>query len=89
MAEHGEPPVVNGLTGDQRFFLAYAQTWASHMSDNLLRQIVLTDEHAPPALRVNGIVRNMDSWYRAFDVEPGHALYLPPAERVRIWEEAS
>jgi putative endopeptidase len=87
VAQHGEPPVVNGLTGDQRFFMAFGQTWASHMSDNLMRQIVLTDEHSPPAYRVNGIVRNMDAWYRAFDVQPGQALYLPPEQRVRIWEE--
>jgi len=87
VAQHGEPPVVNGLTGDQRFFLAFAQTWASHTSDNLMRQVVLTDEHAPPQYRVNGIVRNMDAWYRAFNVQPGNALYLPPEQRVRIWEE--
>jgi endothelin-converting enzyme/putative endopeptidase len=86
--KHGEPPLVGGLTGDQRFFLSYAQTWASHMSDNLLRQIVLTDEHSPPEYRVNGIVRNMDGWYRAFDIKPGHKLYLPPEQRVRIWETA-
>jgi putative endopeptidase len=85
VAQHGEPPVVNGLTGDQRFFLAYAQTWCGHYSDNLMRSILLTDEHAPPALRVNGVVRNMDAWYRAFDVRPGDALYLPPEQRVRIW----
>jgi putative endopeptidase len=88
VAKHGEPPVINGLTGDQRFFLAFAQTWASHMSDNLLRQVVLTDEHSPPAYRVNGIVRNMDAWYKAFDIQPGHKLYLAPDQRVRIWEEA-
>jgi len=86
VAKHGEPPVVNGLTGDQRFFIAFAQTWASHMSDTLLRQVVLTDEHSPPVYRVNGIVRNMDAWYKAFDVQPGEKLYLPPEQRVRIWE---
>ena len=85
VAQHGEPPVVNGLTGDQRFFLAYAQTWASHTSDNLLRTIVLTDEHSPPAYRVNGIVRNLDAWYRAFNIRPGDQLYLPPEQRVHIW----
>jgi endothelin-converting enzyme/putative endopeptidase len=85
VARHGEPPLVGGLTGDQRFFLAYAQTWTSHISDNLMRSIILTDEHSPPPLRVNGIVRNMDSWYRAFDIKPGHRLYLPPEQRVRIW----
>jgi len=86
VAKHGEPAVVGGLTGDQRFFIAYAQTWAAHMSDNLLRQIVLTDEHSPPVYRVNGIVRNMDAWYQAFDIKPGHQLYLAPEQRVRIWE---
>jgi hypothetical protein len=86
VAKHGEPPVVGGLTGDQRFFISFAQTWASHMSDTLLRQVVLTDEHSPPEYRVNGIVRNMDAWYRAFDIKPGHKLYLPPEQRVRIWE---
>jgi endothelin-converting enzyme/putative endopeptidase len=85
VAQHGEPPVVDGMTGDQRFFISYAQTWASHMSDNLLRTVVLTDEHSPPSYRVNGIVRNMDAWYRAFDVRPGDKLYLPPEQRVRIW----
>ena len=85
VAQHGEPAVVNGLTGDQRFFLSYAQTWASYIGNTLMQSIVLTDEHAPPAYRVNGIVRNMDAWYRAFDVKPGDALYLPPEQRVRIW----
>jgi putative endopeptidase len=88
VAQHGEPPLVDGLTGDQRFFIAFAQTWASHMSDNLMRQIVLTDEHSPPAYRVNGIVRNMDAWYRAFNVGPNHRMYLPPDQRVRIWDDA-
>jgi endothelin-converting enzyme/putative endopeptidase len=88
VAQHGEPPVVGGLTGDQRFFIAFAQTWASHMSDTLMRQIVLTDEHSPPAYRVNGIVRNMDAWYHAFDVQPSHSMYLAPDRRVRIWENA-
>jgi len=86
VAKHGEPPVLNGLTADQRFFIAFAQTWASHMSDTLLRQVVLTDEHSPPVYRVNGIVRNMDAWYKAFDVKSGEKLYLPPEQRVRIWE---
>ena len=85
VAQHGEPPVRDGLTGDQRFFLAYAQTWTSHSSDNLMRSIVLTDEHSPPLYRVNGIVRNMEAWYKAFDIKPGNRMYLPPEQRVRIW----
>lgn len=85
VAQHGDLPLVGGLTGDQRFFLSYAQTWASHIGGTLMQSIVLTDEHSPPAFRVNGIVRNMDAWYRAFDVRPGDRLYLPPAQRVHIW----
>jgi endothelin-converting enzyme/putative endopeptidase len=82
---HGEPPVVDGLTGDQRFFLAYAQTWRTHEREDSLRQALLTDPHSPPAFRVNGVVRNMDAWYRAFNVRPGDRLYLPPEQRVHIW----
>jgi endothelin-converting enzyme/putative endopeptidase len=85
VARHGEPPVVDGLSGDQRFFLAYAQAWRSHTREDSLRQQLLTDPHSPPAFRVNGVVRNMDAWYRAFDIRPGDRLYLPPAQRVHIW----
>jgi putative endopeptidase len=85
VAQHGEPPVVDGLTGDQRFFLAFAQVWRSHLRDGTLRERVLTDPHSPPEYRVNGVVRNMDAWYRAFNVQPGDRLYLPPEQRVKIW----
>jgi putative endopeptidase len=85
VAQHGEPPVIGGLTGDQRFFLAFGQTWAGHTTDALMRTIVLTDEHSPPAWRVNGVVRNMDAWYQAFDIKPGDRMYLPPEQRVHIW----
>jgi endothelin-converting enzyme/putative endopeptidase len=84
-AKHGEPKVVEGLTGDQRFFLAYAQIWRSKLREGALRERLLTDPHSPPEQRVNGIVRNVDAWYRAFDIKPGDKLYLPPEERVRIW----
>lgn len=80
-----EPPVIDGLTGDQRFFLSWAQGWRSLYRDQLLRNLVISDEHSPPKFRVNGVVRNMDAWYAAFDVKPGDALYLPPEQRVRIW----
>lgn len=50
-----------------------------------MRNLLLSDTHAPPQLRVNGVVRNHDAWYEAFDVQPGEALYLPPSERVLIW----
>ena len=85
VAQHGEPPVIDGLTGDQRFFLAFAQVWRSQLREGTLRERVLTDPHSPPEYRVNGVVRNMDAWYRAFNVQPGDALYLPPEQRVRIW----
>jgi predicted metalloendopeptidase len=82
--EGREAPVIDGLTGDQRFFLAYAQTWASKMRDEALRQRIATDGHAPGMYRAL-TVRNLDAWYEAFDVQPGDALYLPPEQRVRVW----
>jgi endothelin-converting enzyme/putative endopeptidase len=85
VAQHGEPAVIDGLTGDQRFFLAYAQAWRSQVREGALRERVLTDPHSPPEWRVNGIVRNVDAWYRAFNIQPGDRLYLPPEQRVHIW----
>ena len=85
VAQHGEPRVIDGLTGDQRFFLSYAQAWRSQIREGALRERTLTDPHSPPEWRVNGIVRNVDAWYRAFNIQPGHRLYLPPEQRVRIW----
>ncbi len=79
-----EPPVVNGLTGDQRFFIAYAQSWAVKSRPETLRRIVLTNEHAPEQFRAL-TVRNLDSWYPAFNVKPGQKLYLAPDRRVKIW----
>jgi putative endopeptidase len=84
-ARHGRAPVINGLTGDQRFFLAYAQAWRTNVREGALRQQVLTNPHSPAEFRVNGVVRNVDAWYRAFNVQPGDRLYLPPEQRVHIW----
>ena len=84
-AKHGAAPVIDGLTGDQRFFLAFAQAWRSKIREGALRQRLLTDPHSPPFYRVNGVVRNVDAWYAAFDVKPGDALYLAPEARVHIW----
>ena len=84
-AKHGEPPVIDGLTGDQRFFIAYAQAWQEKQREDAERQQVITDEHSPGRYRVNGVVRNVDAWYKAFNVQPGDKLYLPPEQRVRIW----
>jgi putative endopeptidase len=82
----GKPaPVIDGLSGDQRFFLSWAQVWRTKIRDEALRALVLADPHAPPYFRVNGAVRNMDEWYRAFDVKPDDKLYLPPEQRVKIW----
>ena len=79
-----EPPVIEGFTGDQRFFIAYAQAWATKMRDEALRQRIATDGHAPGNYRAL-TVRNIDAWYDAFDVKPEDELYLPPEQRVRIW----
>jgi putative endopeptidase len=85
-ALHGQPaPVIDGLTGDQRFFLAYAQSWRTKRREAALRRQMVSDPHSPEQYRVNGVVRNVDAWYQAFDVKPGDALYLAPADRVRIW----
>jgi endothelin-converting enzyme/putative endopeptidase len=79
-----DAPVIGGLTGDQRFFIAYAQSWATKMRDEALRARIATDGHAPGMYRAL-TVRNLDGWYAAFGVKPGHKLYLPPEKRVRIW----
>lgn len=80
-----EAPVINGLTGDQRFFIAYAKTYRDKVREEIARAMLEGDSHAPSRYRVNGVVRNMDAWYAAFDVRPGDRLYLAPAQRVRIW----
>ena len=80
-----EAPVIDGLTGDQRFFMSWAQVWRAKYRDEATRQQLLSDPHSPPVYRVNGVVRNLDEWYEAFDIQPGDALYLPPEERIRIW----
>ena len=78
-------PVLNGLTGDQRFFLAWAQVWRSAQREENYRNRLRTDSHSPEEYRVNGVVRNIDAWYDAFGVTPEDELYLPPEERVKIW----
>jgi putative endopeptidase len=85
VAQHGEPPVLGGLTGDQRFFIAYGYSWQTKQREGALRAQLLTNEHSPAKYRVNGVVRNVDAWYKAFDVKPGDKLYLPPEERVHVW----
>jgi putative endopeptidase len=81
----GRPaPVIDGMTGDQRFFLAFAQSWRTKMRDKALRGRIATDVHAPAMWRVQ-TVRNLDAWYQAFAVKPGQKLYLAPDQRVHIW----
>jgi predicted metalloendopeptidase len=82
----GKPaPVLDGYTGDQRFFMGWAQIWARKYRDDELRKRLLTDPHSPSEYRANGIVRNMPAFAEAFDVKPGDKLYLPPDQVVRIW----
>jgi predicted metalloendopeptidase len=80
-----EAPVIDGLTGDQRFFLAWGQIWKRAIREEALKNQIATGPHAPAQYRVNGIVRNMDAWYAAFGVDQSHALYLAPENRVQIW----
>jgi putative endopeptidase len=78
------PPVIDGFTADQRFYLGWAQVWRRNYREANLRQRLLTDPHSPSEQRTD-IVRNMDPWYSGFNVQPGQKLYLAPADRVRIW----
>ncbi len=80
-----EAPVIDGLTGDQRFFLSYGQIWKRKFREDNLRSRLKNDPHSPGEYRANGIVRNFDAWYDAFNIQPGDALYLPPEKRVKIW----
>jgi predicted metalloendopeptidase len=79
-----EAPAVGGMSGDQQFFISFAQSWRTKTRERSLRQRVLLDGHAPAEYRAD-TVRNLDPWYDAFAVQAGQALYLAPAERVRIW----
>jgi putative endopeptidase len=80
-----EAPVIDGWTGDQRFFLSYAQAWRGKNRPEEVRRRIATDPHSPDEFRCNQIVRNLSSFYQAFDVTPDDAMWLDPSERVRIW----
>jgi putative endopeptidase len=81
----GKPaPVIDGLTGDQRFYLGYAQVWRIKTREEALRQQLLTDPHSPGEFRVLE-VRNSDNWYKAFNPKPTDKLYLKPEDRVKVW----
>ena len=80
-----DDPVLDGFSGEQRVFLGWAQAWRMKRRDELAERMLRVAPHAPPQFRVNGVVRNIDAFYRAFDVQPGERLYLPAEQRVRIW----
>jgi putative endopeptidase len=80
-----EPPVIDGFTGIQRVFLGFGQVWRGQYRDETLRLQIGTDPHSPSMYRANGPVRNVPEWYEAFGIKETDALYLPPAERVKIW----
>jgi endothelin-converting enzyme/putative endopeptidase len=81
----GKAPVIDGFSGDQRFFLSWAQIWRNVTGEAEERRRLLSDNHSPGEFRVNGVVRNVDAWYDAFGVKPADKLYLPSGERIRIW----
>jgi len=82
----GKPsPVLDGFTGDQRFYLSFGQIWRGKLRDGALRQQVLSNEHSPPMQRAIGATRNQNEWYAAFGVKPGDKYYLPPEQRVHLW----
>ena len=80
-----EAPVIDGWTGDQRFFLGWAQVWRSKARDEELKRRLTVDPHSPPKFRANGAAVNVPAFYEAFDVKEGDGMYLPPEERVKIW----
>jgi putative endopeptidase len=80
-----QAPVLDGFTGDQRLFLAYAQYYRGKRRDDFERQLLLSDPHSPDRYRAIGTPRNLDAWYAAFGVQPGDKYYLPPEQRVRLW----
>jgi putative endopeptidase len=80
-----QAPVIDGLTGDQRFFLSYAQVWREKQRDDALRSQVTTDPHSPGRFRVLGPIRNVQAWYDAFGITPQSSMYIPPEKRAHIW----
>ncbi|MFT4045139.1 MAG: M13-type metalloendopeptidase [Solimonas sp.] len=86
LALHGQPaPVIDGFTGDQRFFIGWAQVWRRKYTDENLLMRLKSDPHAPSEYRCNGIVSNVPAFYAAFDVKEGDKMYLAPEKRVKIW----
>jgi putative endopeptidase len=83
---HGKPaPVIDGLTGDQRLFLGFAQVWRTKFQPDALKRQLASNPHSPGEARASTAIRNIDAWYKAFNVKPGDKLYIPPEQRARIW----
>jgi putative endopeptidase len=83
---HGQPaPVIDGLTGDQRVFLGFAQVWREKIRDEAARQRAVSDPHSPAHFRVDGVLPNVDLWYSTYNIQPGDPMYVAPADRVKIW----
>ncbi len=80
-----ESPVIGGFSGAERFFIGYGLGWRSKYRDELLREILLSDPHAPSRYRVNGALQNMPAFYDAYDLQPGDGMYLSPDQRAKIW----
>ena len=77
--------MLDGFTGEQRFFLGWAQVWKGMYRPELMQMLLSSDPHSPPEFRVNGVVPNIPAFYEAFNIKPGDKLYLDPAKRVKIW----
>ncbi|WP_272536342.1 M13 family metallopeptidase [Providencia sp. PROV182] len=82
---NGEASIIDGTTGLQRFFIAWARTWQELSNKESERNKIMTDPHSPNQFRANGVVRNIDDWYETFGVDKNNALYLAPEQRIRIW----
>ncbi|MBQ0533740.1 M13 family metallopeptidase [Providencia huaxiensis] len=82
---NGEAPIIDGTTGLQRFFIAWARTWQELSNKESERNKIMTDPHSPNQFRANGVVRNIDDWYQTFGVDKNSTLYLEPEQRIRIW----
>ena len=80
-----EAAVIDGLTGEQRFFLGYSQVWRGKARDEETKRLLTIDPHSPPRFRANGAAVNVDAFYDAFDVKEGDGMWLPPEDRVKIW----
>ena len=80
-----EAPVLDGFTGDQRFFIGWAQCFRGKYREEELRKRLVTDPHSPSEYRVNGVMKNVPGFYDAFEVKDGDGLFLPAAKRVKIW----